>query len=755
MTERRQLTIQGTVQGVGFRPFVYRLATTLELKGWVNNSPQGVNIELEGEPHTLDTFANRLREDAPALARIDAVQQVQLPLHGYSNFEIRPSVTEGQKTALILPDIATCPDCLSEVFDPSNRRYRYPFTNCTHCGPRFSIIEALPYDRPHTSMKQFKLCPACQTEYNNPLDRRFHAQPNACPVCGPHLELWDASGHALATHDTALLMAAEALRQGRMVALKGLGGFQVLGDARNGQAVQRLRQRKHRPHKPLAVMFPSLKSVEDYCELSSAEIALLQQPAAPIVLARTGKRHSLAAEVAPANPYLGVMLPYTPLHHLLMAELGFPIVATSGNRSGEPICIDEQEALARLGDIADVWLVHNRPIVRHVDDSVVQVVDNLPMLLRRARGYAPMPLMTNVEAGVLAVGAHQKNTVAVSTKGQVFLSQHIGDLDNAATLSAFEQSVADLQRLYAIEPTVVVHDLHPDYASSHYAQSMTADATSPDPTGRPRPRRLALQHHHAHLLAAMAEHHLSVPIMGVVWDGTGYGTDGTIWGGEFLRAESDGSCTRVAHLRPFPLIGGEQAVKEPRRVALGLLYALLGEAAFEREDLPPLQSFSRQELSIMRRMLQQSINCPLTSSMGRLFDGVASLLGLMQTTTFEGQAAMALEYAATAETAAVYPFAYADGVVDWGPLLLALLNDQQSIAQIARTFHNTLVQMMAVVVASEAHVILTGGCFQNRLLLQGALQQLRHLKINPYWPQQVPPNDGGIALGQAVSIKKV
>lgn len=755
MTERRQFHIQGTVQGVGFRPFVYRLATTLELKGWVNNSPQGVNIELEGDPQMLDTFVSRLRQDAPALAMIQAVQEVKLPPLGYPHFEIRQSATDGHRTALILPDIATCADCLAEIVDPTNRRYRYPFTNCTHCGPRFSIIKSLPYDRPNTSMKHFKLCPICQAEYENPLDRRFHAQPNACPLCGPHLELWNAHGHILATHDAALRLAAEAIWQGQIVALKGLGGFQLLVDARDSIAVQRLRRLKHRPDKPLAVMFPSLESVLDCCDLSPVEKALLQQPAAPIVLARVSNREMLASEVAPHNPSVGVLLPYTPLHHLLLADLGFPIVATSGNRAGEPICIDEREALERLGTIADVWLVHNRPIVRHVDDSVVQVVDNQPMLLRRARGYAPMPIMADIQAGVIAVGAHQKNTVAVTTQGQVFLSQHIGDLDNRVTVAAFEQSIEDLQCLYEVEGSIVVHDLHPDYESSHYAQAIAADATSPTPTGRPRPRRLALQHHHAHLLAAMAEHQLEAPLLGVVWDGTGYGTDGTIWGGEFLRAERDGNFARVAHLRPFPLPGGEQAVKEPRRIALGLLYALMGEKAFEYHDLPTIQAFTTQERSILRRMLQEGINCPLTSSMGRLFDGVASLLGLAQRVSFEGQAAMALEFASTHETDATYSFVYRDGVLDWRPLLEAILYSQENVAQIGRTFHNTLIDMIVAVVVNEAQVVLTGGCFQNRLLLQGALQRLRRLDINPYWPQQVPPNDGGIALGQAVYVKKV
>lgn len=703
----------------------------------------------------LDTFVSRLQQDAPALAMIQAVQEVKLPPLGYPHFEIRQSATDGHRTALILPDIATCADCLAEIVDPTNRRYRYPFTNCTHCGPRFSIIESLPYDRPNTSMKHFKLCPTCQAEYANPLDRRFHAQPNACPLCGPHLELWNAYGDILATHDAALRLAAEAIRQGQIVALKGLGGFQLLVDSRDSIVIQRLRRLKHRSDKPLAVMFPSLESVFDCCDLSPVEITLLQQPAAPIVLVRVSNRVMLAAEVAPHNPFVGVMLPYTPLHHLLLADLGFPIVATSGNRASEPICIDEREALERLGAIADVWLVHNRPIVRHVDDSVVQVVDNQPMLLRRARGYAPMPIVTDIQAGVIAVGAHQKNTVAVTTQGQVFLSQHIGDLDNRATVVAFEQSIEDLQRLYGVESSLVIHDLHPDYGSSQYAQAMTADATSPPPTGRPRPRRLAVQHHHAHLLAAMAEHQLEAPLLGVVWDGTGYGTDGTVWGGEFLRAERDGSFTRVAHLRSFPLPGGEQAVKEPCRVALGLLYALMGEAVFEYHDLPTMQAFTAQERSILRRMLQEGVNCPLTSSMGRLFDGMASLLGLAQRVSFEGQAAMALEFASTAETNTAYPFIYRDGILDWGPLLEAILHSQENVAQIGRTFHNTLIDMIVAVVVDEAHVVLTGGCFQNRLLLQGTLQRLRRLHVNPYWPQQVPPNDGGIALGQAVYVKKV
>jgi hydrogenase maturation protein HypF len=673
---------------------------------------------------------------------------------------VRDSSEDGPKTAVILPDLATCSDCLREVFDPSNRRFRYPLTNCTNCGPRYSIIEDLPYDRPRTTMKHFPMCDACRAEYDNPADRRFHAQPNACPRCGPHLELWDAAGEVQAIHDDALRAAADALRRGDIVAAKGLGGFHLLVDGRNQEAVLRLRRRKLREEKPFGLMYPDLEWVRRDCEVSEAEVQILHSPESPLVLLRRsrsgepgrtqrvpfGARHlPIADMVAPGNPYLGIMLPYTPLHHLLLAEVGFPIVATSGNRSDEPICLDEREALTRLAGIADVFLVHNRPIARQVDDSVVRIVLGREMVLRRARGYAPFPVPVEKSLPpLLAVGAHQKNTLAIAAGCQVVVSQHVGDLDTPLALEAFRRVAGDLPRLYALEPRAVVCDQHPDYHSTRHAEMM----------GLPIVR---VQHHYAHVRACMAEHGLSGPLLGVAWDGTGLGLDGTVWGGEFLRVPSSGF-ERVAHLRIFRLPGGERAVREPCRAALGLLYELLGEELFARDDMAPLRSFSSVERGLLRGVLHSGFNAPWTSSAGRLFDAVASLLDIRQTVAFEGQAAMELEFAVEGvASVGAYPFDIAEsGVIDWGPMVRAILQDLtdgSAVGTVARRFHDTLAEIIVAAArrAGEQTVVLSGGCFQNAYLLEQTVTRLRAAGFRACWPQRIPTNDGGIALGQILA----
>jgi hydrogenase maturation protein HypF len=728
---------------VGFRPFIYRLATELGLKGWVLNSAQGVFIEVEGEPQTLRQFVWRVETDKPPRAFIQSLEQSVLDPVGYTTFEIRHSEEGGEKSALILPDIATCPDCLRELFDPGDRRYLYPFTNCTNCGPRYSIIEALPYDRPNTTMKAFRMCPKCREEYENPLDRRFHAQPNACPECGPHLELWDEKGICLAQHHEALLRAVEAIRKGRIVAIKGLGGFHLVVDACNDSAVRRLRERKRREEKPFALMYPSLQTVKAHCEVNEVEERVLRSPESPIVLLRRKDGEAVAPSVTPNNPYLGVMLPYTPLHHLLMRELGFPIVATSGNLSDEPICTDEREALHRLVGIADLFLVHNRPIARHVDDSVVRVLLGRELVLRRARGYAPLPVLVKEPLPpLLAVGAHLKNTVALSVGRQVFISQHIGDLETPQALEAFHRVIADVKELWEHQPQAVACDRHPDYLSTQAAHDM----------GLPV---VPVQHHLAHILSCMAENELETPVFGISWDGTGYGTDSTIWGGEFLMVR-EGSWERFAHLRPFRLPGGDRAIKEPRRSALGVLYELLGDDAF---DL--LQGvFPPSERRLLEQMLRQGVNTPRTTSAGRLFDAVASLLGLRQVVHFEGQAAMELEFLTHGTpTDEVYPFSLSGRalphVLDWSAMIEAILQDvRQGTPRplIATRFHNTLVEMMVGVAraAGIERVALSGGCFQNAYLTERAVRRLREEGFRPYWHQRVPPNDGGIALGQIV-----
>jgi hydrogenase maturation protein HypF len=759
--------VHGAVQGVGFRPFTYRLATELGLRGWVLNSAQGVFIEVEGERAGIEQFLLRLDSDKPPRSMIQSLEPTFLDPVGYEHFEVRFSEEAGAKTALILPDVATCPTCLGEILDSHNRRFLYPFTTCTDCGPRFSIIEALPYDRPNTSMKRFAMCPECSREYEDPADRRFHSQPNACPACGPQLAFWSSAGAVLAQRHQALLQAAEAVQAGHVLALKGLGGFQLLVDARNEQAVRCLRDRKQREEKPFALMFPSLEEVKALCQVSTFEERLLRAPEAPIVLLRRrqdadgGSR--LAMSIAPWNPNLGVMLPYTPLHHLLLRELRFPVVATSGNLTDEPLCTDEREALERLHDIADVFLVHDRPIVRHVDDSVVRVVLDRELVLRRARGYAPLPVpLPSAGCGVqspeganengrdviLAVGAHLKNAVSLAIGRHAFISQHIGDLETREAYVAFCRTVEDLQTLYEAKPSLVACDLHPEYLSTKYAAEI----------GGPVQR---FQHHYAHVAACMAENELEGPVLGVSWDGTGYGTDGTIWGGEFLLT-NETSFTRVAHLRQFILPGGEAAIKEPRRVALGLLYAVLGPSAFLRHDLFPVRSFKDGELLLLRQMLERGVHCPVTSSAGRLFDGVASLVGLRQRVRFEGQAAMELEFAVETGRHDAYPLAIKDGepmIVDWEPMVLRILKDVAlgaTIGAVAALFHNALIEAIIQVAQNvgEQRVVLTGGCFQNRYLTERAVHRLEEEGFRPYWHQRVPPNDGGIALGQVAAAMR-
>jgi hydrogenase maturation protein HypF len=750
---RMNLKIRGTVQGVGFRPFVYRLATQMGLSGWVCNSTEGVQIELEGRREKLSLFVERLKSGKPPLSTIDDLQTSLLEPVGHAGFTVRESDADGEKTAFVLPDIATCPDCLKEIFDSKNRRYRYPFTNCTNCGPRYSIVESLPYDRRNTTMKIFGMCDECRAEYEDPSNRRFHAQPNACPKCGPHLELRDTAGKKQAMHDEALLQGCLAIREGRILALKGLGGFQLIVDARDDNAVARLRRRKGREEKPLALMYPSLDLIERDCELADVELGLLTSFESPIVLLRRRKENSgdpdsVSSRIAPGNPFLGVMLPYTPLHHLLMAELGFPIVATSGNLSEEPICIDEHEALERLAGIADLFLVHNRPIARQVDDSVVRAMGGRELILRNARGYAPMPVKS-AEAGksCLAVGAHLKNSIAISKGNHVFISQHIGDLETRQAYEAHKRVAGSLSSIYDFRAEEVACDLHPDYLSTKFAFEL----------GLPV---MKVQHHYAHVLSCMAENQIEPPVLGVSWDGTGFGLDGTIWGGEFLRVDDRGF-TRAAHLRTFHLPGGETAVREPRRTAVGLLYEIYDEGLFSIKGCRTYATLDECEKQLLLEMLKKKINAPLTSSAGRLFDAVASMIGLCQIIRFEGQAAMQLEFAADGiSTDDNYPFDIADDaapfVVDWEPMIRALLADLQKSTEaglIAARFHNTLVEIIVRMArrTKEKKIVLTGGCFQNRYLTERAVQRLRESGFEPHWHRYIPPNDGGIALGQLVA----
>ena len=761
---RISLVLRGAVQGVGFRPFVYRLASELKLSGWVRNTSEGVCIEAEGPHDRVEIFLDRVEAERPPHAFIQSIESKMLDPAGYREFRILPSAG-GKKSALILPDIATCDECLAEIRDPGNRRYRYAFTNCTNCGPRFSIIQGLPYDRCNTTMRRFEMCPQCRREYDDPLDRRFHAQPNACPVCGPQLDFVDAEGHHRARREDALDRAAEVIREGCVVALKGLGGFQLIVDARNNDAVLRLRQRKRREEKPFALMVPDLRWADGLCHIRPAERRLLTGPAAPIVLLERktdGRSEDIAPGVAPGNPTLGIMLPYTPLHHLLLGALDAPVVATSGNLTDEPICTDNDDAAERLRGIADFFLMHDRPIARHVDDSVARVLVGRELLLRRARGFAPLPVrVARPLPSTLAVGGHLKNTVAVTIGRNVFLSQHIGDLETASAQSAFEQAVHDLGILYDTSAEWTVCDLHPDYASTRFARRSGA-------------RVLPIQHHYAHILSCIAENEIEPGGLGISWDGTGYGTDGTIWGGEFLRITREGF-SRFGHLRAFPLPGSEMAVREPRRSALGLLYELWGDDLWSRGHEFLDRNFRDSELRVLRRMLEGNLQCPRTSSAGRLFDAVASLLDLRQVSSFEGQAAMELEFQALplgpdlrSRSTSIYPVAFqpstgssADSeapcwLVDWGPMIEGILQEfteSVPVPEIVSKFHRTLCETMVEMArrSRERRVMLSGGCFQNRLLTEIGVARLQEEGFQVYWHQQVPPNDGGLALGQALA----
>jgi hydrogenase maturation protein HypF len=777
LPERRmRLQVEGMVQGVGFRPWANRLAHKLSLAGWVANSGDGVTLEIEGPEDSVEEFLDHLRGELPPLARLDRMHTEELAPAGDTAFTIRESLGTGTPTALVLPDVGTCVDCLRELFDAADRRYRYPFTNCTHCGPRFSILEALPYDRANTTMRHFDMCAACRAEYETPADRRFHAQPNACPDCGPQLGLLDAGGSTVAQRDAALIAAVNALRDGRIVALKGLGGFQLLVDAHNADAITRLRQRKQRPQKPFAVVVPSLAVAETICYVSVLERELLTSPQAPIVLLRhrvypdlphtdgqqKRKTHSAISDaVAPYNPLLGIMLPYTPLHHLLLSEFGFSVVATSGNLSDEPMATDNDEALERLGDIADVFLVHDRPIACALDDSVVRVIAGRAMVLRRARGYAPLPVpMHQQMPPLLALGGHLKSAVATTVGSQVMVGPYVGDLDSAPARKAFNNIVARLSELHAVQPRAVVCDKHPGYYTTQLASRSGAKV-------------IPVQHHVAHIASCMADNGIGGPVLGVAWDGTGYGDDGTIWGGEFIGVDGV-SARRVAHLRLFSLPGGDKAVTEPRRAAIGALYELFGADLFDEKSLAgsaiesvsslaPLQSFSMTERKVLAGMLARNLNAPRTSSIGRLFDAVASLTGLVQQSTFEGHAAMALEFALDERPEQAHytvhietgPDADSPMILDWHPMLRELLADirhGEPVSHMAAAFHNCLVEALVAVAEriGETRIVLTGGCFQNRYLTERAVERLRHGGFEPLWHQHVPPNDGGLALGQAV-----
>jgi hydrogenase maturation protein HypF len=753
------ISVRGIVQGVGFRPFVYGLAVEHNLKGWVYNTSEDVKIEVEGETEAVEQFERELETKAPPLAYIESVTIEHHPPLGYKNFEIRQSQVQEGKYQLISPDVATCQPCLGELLNLEDRRYRYPFTNCTNCGPRFTIIEDMPYDRPKTTMRYFEMCPQCQAEYDNPLDRRFHAQPNACPKCGPQVELVDNQGNPV-TDSNPITAASELLKEGKIVAIKGLGGFLLACNATNDTAIKTLRRRKKRSSKPFAIMVTTIDEAKRHCYVSPEEENLLTSPQSPIVLMKwredspTSVR--VSKEVAPNLRFLGIMLPYTPLHHILLRDTGLPLVMTSGNLSEEPIARDNDEALRRLSGIADYFLIHNRDIYSRYDDSVAIVERGTSQLIRRARSYAPYPIRLSFEAKqVLGCGAEEKNTFCLTKDNYAFVSQHIGDMENMETLEHFDTTISLYKRLFHVEPEIVVHDLHPDYLATKYAQEL----------GESGIKIIPVQHHHAHIASCMADNGLESPVIGVAFDGTGMGADGNIWGGEFLVADYH-NFRRAGHLEYLPLPGGAAAIKRPRRTAIGYILTLLGENALDH-GLPVMKEADDMEIEVIKRQIERRINSPLTSSMGRLFDAISALLGIRGEIDYEGQAAVELEMSAYEEdyvhVQESYPYHIVEEegirIVRLRDLLSTILEDlRQNISKgrISVKFHNTVAQMineMCRLIADETgitQVALSGGVFQNRLLLRKTVSLLKSSGFQVFTHRQVPCNDGGISLGQAV-----
>ena len=745
---RLRIEVEGIVQGVGFRPFIFRLAATHGISGWVKNTSGGVIIEAEGEAAAVSSFLNDISAEAPPLAVITDLRSSEIDNFGDKDFVILKSEA-GENRAQISPDCDVCDDCLRELYDPNDRRYLYPFINCTNCGPRYSIITGVPYDRPFTTMSVFPMCEECRREYEDPMDRRFHAQPVACPVCGPHLEMLDGDGGKI--EGDPLETAVRVLKEGGIIAVKGIGGYHLAVDACNDEAVRELRRRKQRDEKPFALMSPDLEAIASFARFDQMEKRLLSGPERPIVLLPKLEGNPIAPLVAPANGYFGVMLPGAPLHHLLLRNNFTALIMTSGNISDEPIVYRDEEARERLSGIADMFLSHNREIHTRSDDSVIRVFQGNPLFLRRSRGYVPRSIrLPATQRCVLALGAELKTAICLTREDRAFLSQHIGDLKNAATLQSLEETVSHLERILEIRPEVVAHDLHPDYLSSVFAAGLKEVRLEP------------VQHHHAHMASCMAENGLEGETLGVVYDGVGYGLDGTIWGGEFLLGDYR-AFRRVGHFRTVAMPGGDAAVREPLRMALSYLHDVYGEALYGK-PVPCLSQVNDRDRQIFLKMLQRGINSPLTSSCGRLFDAVSAMLDVRTRVSYEGQAAIELEALAEgADTDEVYPYSIVstngNQILDMRPMIHGLIADieiSEPGAVIARRFHNTVAMATAdlCVKIREAtgvnRVVLSGGSFQNKLLTNGIYNGLSGEGFEVFTHRLAPPNDGGLSLGQAV-----
>ena len=753
MAERlaaRRVQVRGIVQGVGFRPFIFKLAEDHRLHGQVANTSSGVDIHVEGAPVQIAAFIRSISAQAPPLAQITAVESQPAMVGGHSAFQIIGSRQEEGRSTLISPDVAICADCLDELRDPQDRRYGYPFINCTNCGPRYTIIDDVPYDRPQTSMRHFRMCPACQAEYDNPRDRRFHAQPNACHDCGPQVALHAPDGIDLKGEE-AIRHTARLLADGNIAAVKGLGGYHLAVDATNQAAVERLRRRKQREEKPLALMAPDLATIRTFAHLDPDEVEALASPQRPIVLLRKRTPNAIAPAVAPRNVWFGVMLPYTPLHYRLLTHGFTALVMTSGNLSEEPIAIANTDARKRLLPIADAIMTHDRQIYLRCDDSIVRKTDGVTRFLRRARGYVPTPVfLRRKQPAVLACGGALKNTVCFLKDDRAFLSQHIGDLENLATYDFFQATIAHLQRILDIAPEALACDLHPDYLSTRFAR-----ACDDGPL-------FQVQHHHAHIVSVMAENHLEGRVIGLAFDGTGYGPDGTMGGGEILLAEL-GGFERAAFLSPVPMPGSAAAIREPWRMAVSYL-AHTFEGRWRDLDLPFLRSIDQRQADILVTMGRQGLNAPLTSSLGRLFDGVAALIGLRQQVAFEGQAAMELEMAIGGDDPGVYDYRWqtvdASRRIEIAPIIAGIVTDVTRGVPgpvISRRFHTTLT-MLCTALCSEIRlatgldrVALSGGVFQNAVFSTALARQLAKEDFQVYTQRLVPANDGGLSLGQAVA----
>ncbi|MBI4776896.1 MAG: carbamoyltransferase HypF [Deltaproteobacteria bacterium] len=745
------MLVSGIVQGVGFRPFIYNLARRLNLGGFVINTAGGVEIEVSGTSGDIDEFVSLVKKNPPRLAYITDVRVEELPFASIDGFSIEHSRGGEQRSALVSPDVCVCKDCLSELYDPGDRRFRYPFINCTNCGPRYTIIRDIPYDRPKTTMSEFDMCPQCLEEYTDPEDRRFHAQPDACWSCGPSLSLWDAEGNPIPTGDP-IRKAADLLLEGRILAVKGLGGFHLAVDATRNDSVTLLRTRKQRFEKPLAIMVKDVEDARAFAKVDPEEASLLESPQRPIVLLSKKNTRYIAEQVAPLNPNFGVLLPYTPLHYLLLDAVGKPLVMTSGNLSEEPIVSGNEEAFQRLGVFVDAFLMHNRKIHQRCDDSVTRVLGGKPRILRRSRGYVPMPIFlgeSTVET--LATGGELKNTVCLTKENRAFVSQHIGDMENLETFEFFKATIDHLEGILEISPRILAHDLHPDYMTTVFAKEEEHRFE----------RRIAVQHHHAHIASCMGEHGLQGPVIGLAMDGTGYGEDGTVWGGEVLLSHMD-RYERWGHFANQLMPGGEKAIKEPWRMAVSLLYRTFGEG-MRSLNLDLWQRIDEGKIDVLVQMMDKGIHTPRTSSCGRLFDAVSSLVGIRDLVTYEGQAAIELEALSDFRESDEYPFDIVreNGTVVlkseslFGPLVMDVLNGVHR-GTIGSRFHHTLISAWAELCnrareeSGVNQVVLSGGVFQNRFLFETAVQRLADWEFEVYVHEKLPTNDACISFGQAV-----